>query len=115
MDWRRIWKNELFSAYTTLAFFAVCAAVMLHEVHSGRSVPLLIVIIAPIMFIASVAYVIFTHQDARRAKRFMEGLCPDCGYDLRGQTDRCPECGREIPKPPPLTPYPYEHREDYYK
>ena len=31
------------------------------------------------------------HRVSVRRKR---GLCPECGYDLRGQTNmRCPECG----------------------
>ena len=29
----------------------------------------------------------------RRRKRQKFGLCLECGYDLRGSEDRCPECG----------------------
>jgi hypothetical protein len=35
-------------------------------------------------------------QQQQKASRLAAGLCPECGYDLRGIADRCPECGKPI-------------------
>ena len=42
----------------------------------------------------------------RRRKRIAAGLCGGCGYDVRANTGRCPECGARIepPRDAPVTP-----------
>jgi hypothetical protein len=35
----------------------------------------------------------------RSAKWKLAGRCEDCGFDIRFNKDRCPECGKAIPSP----------------
>ena len=54
------------------------------------------VIGVPYWFIAALLSLPFVRallSSLRRRRRLAQQLCPDCGYDLRGSPERCPECG----------------------
>jgi len=54
-------------------------------------------ILAMIMLSAGMAVWLACELRTRRKwDRWRKGLCPGCGYDLRMQNDRCPECGRPV-------------------
>ena len=53
-------------------------------------------IAAPVAVLAAVG----SYRQALETERHKVGLCPRCGYDLRGSTGaRCPECGWRIVSP----------------
>jgi hypothetical protein len=69
-------------------------------------------IVLPMYFIVTLlatlpllaAWKILRHH---RARAIAAGLCPQCHYDLRASTTRCPECSHPIPTathPPPTPP-----------
>ena len=49
----------------------------------------------PVLFFGTLL-AFFMHPVHRRRKRRKLGLCLNCGYDLRGSKDVCPECGTEF-------------------
>jgi hypothetical protein len=65
-----------------------------------------------------VAAVRSSHRRIRRTARAQRGQCLRCGYDLRGVTGRCPECGEPAAAgaspaasgPPPPSPPPADPR-----
>ena len=53
--------------------------------------PLVVFMIFPLYWL-----VIPLRAARRRRKRRRLGQCATCGYDLRGSSERCPECGTDI-------------------
>ena len=47
------------------------------------------------VFYAALFWLPFAPFALRRMIRRHRGLCLKCGYDLRGSTEGCPECGWE--------------------
>jgi hypothetical protein len=52
------------------------------------------------LLLLTAAFGLLKVRQARRMWRIpKQGLCPNCEYDLRASTDRCPECGQPISSP----------------
>jgi hypothetical protein len=76
-----------------LAFWSVLAALSGKLKNTEFAWPL-----AAVLYLAVFYFVrkkIVRHRE--RLEDLKKGLCSNCGYDLRGTPDRCPECGT-IPK-----------------
>jgi hypothetical protein len=56
-------------------------------------------VLAPLWVVwglASVPMFVVGWKEVRKRWRKSMNLCEGCGYDLRGSSGRCPECGREM-------------------
>jgi hypothetical protein len=69
-----------------------------HEDHGGR-VFFVLIDLWIIMLVAAVCPAYWALSAVRR-KRWQEGRCFVCGYDLRATPNRCPECGHAGNTPP---------------
>jgi hypothetical protein len=57
----------------------------------------ILLLFAPAVMIAVVWLIVrpFTNRHREIQRRYSEGLCLNCGYDLRANPQgRCPECGK---------------------
>jgi hypothetical protein len=75
----------------------------------GLILGLTIALIAgPVAVLAAVG----SYRQTRESERHKVGLCPRCGYDLRGSVGlRCPECGTRI-RTPGQTKAPWTEEEE---
>ena len=62
----------------------------------GRVVAVVVPMWVPVILLSVYPAVRGWHA-FRGRKRFREGLCPKCGYDLRESPEKCPECGTPVP------------------
>ncbi len=60
--------------------------------YAARKYPLWV----PILAFAMCPLLVCGWSARQRNVRRLRGNCAKCGYDLRGSTDTCPECGRTM-------------------
>ena len=74
----------------TLVWLWVVSAITAEKPEWGRSI--WAVALAPVALFALGV----SRKRKQAAHRTLNGLCKNCGYDLRASRDCCPECGTPI-------------------
>jgi len=81
---------------TVLALITLSVPVM-RFVFGSRAGFMWLVLLTPSLALGALA-IYGAYCTRRKNDRRRKGQCTRCGYDLRGSTDRCPECGKLIGK-----------------
>jgi hypothetical protein len=48
------------------------------------------------LIVSAILPILWLIRQVREKRKKQEGMCRVCGYDLRGSTERCPECGTAV-------------------
>jgi len=49
--------------------------------------------IIAVVGLVAIGLMILNRPKHKRKRRYPDGRCEKCGYDIRSSPDRCPECG----------------------
>jgi hypothetical protein len=78
-------------------FMGLCLGCFLSGLLPGGGAVMLGMLLAMASVPVGVFGGITTYKQTIESERTRQGLCPRCGYDLRGiNTERCPECGTRL-------------------
>lgn len=87
--------------YTVVGVLCMAGGYGLADWFSGRiaggsRLPVYFVLIIAVTLVYLFWYAKFVEVVQRYVRHELGHLCVNCGYDLRGGTDRCPECGAVV-------------------
>lgn len=100
-----IWRSPLLIAGLVWGFLCLAVLFLVPNLHSGPVPPnlnmitacsverLALILIGGGILDVLVRVIPQRRRETEQTWRLRNGLCLRCGYDLRGSSERCPECG----------------------